>query len=106
MEQGHDYKTCQAVQRKCLYCPNADHATGSKEYENEIREQLITNIQNKEKVGYLRARQIYNDTTSDPIKTFTPAIDYNTHFTLTVKAEEGEKNCHMGNRKIPRDASG
>ena len=91
LEAGHDYKSCQAEKRKCHYCTDADHATGSKECEAEIKQQRITNIMNQEKVGFLRARQIYDDSTSDQTITFTPTIDYNTHFTLSVKAEEKRK---------------
>ena len=58
-EEGHNKNSCQSKIAKCKYCrEDNSHMTGAKECPVQMREQKITDIVQKEKVSFQRARQI------------------------------------------------
>ena len=54
---GHTIAECVAEQPLCIHCKEA-HMTGSRECERQIKEEMLIKIQDSEKVGLMRARQI------------------------------------------------
>ena len=58
-EEGHNRNTCQSETIKCKHCREENsHMTGAKECPVPMKEQKITDIVQKEKVSFQRARHI------------------------------------------------
>ena len=56
--EGHDSKLCK-LPDFCIHCETNEHSTNYIECPKRKREQEIVNIQHRDRVSFLRARQIY-----------------------------------------------
>ena len=82
---GHDIAKCTAEAPSCYYCKES-HQTGSKECVRQLREQVLVEIQEKERVTIKWARQILKGKCEHPVK---PAKRLPTHYSCTMV--EGSK---------------
>ena len=82
---GHDITKCTAETPVCYYCKEA-HQTGSKECVRQLKEQVLVEIQEKERVTIRRARQILEGECEHSVK---PAKRFPTHYNCTMA--EGSK---------------
>ena len=84
---GHDHRSCAAEVLKCLHC-GAAHAVGSVDCPRHQREQLLVDTQDREKVTFMRAKQILennNEFVEQPVTTFP------THYDCVLPANEKRK---------------
>ena len=84
-DQDHKSADCKSDNLKCLYCQE-NHETGNKKCIREIKEQKIVDIQSRQKVGFMRAKQIYEDSQAIPIAGTTSLTGntFNTHYNIEV----------------------
>ena len=83
-EDDHDEDECK-LQDYCIHCETNNHSTNYSQCPKRTREQEIVNIQNREKVGFLRAKQIYDDDDSNITPQTKPKQqNYENHFELTI----------------------
>ena len=75
-ESGHAMEQCQSETPKCFHC-QGNHAAGSKDCPKHQREEQLIEIQEKEKVTIMRARQILENNCE---YTQRPTQQYPTHF--------------------------
>ena len=105
--EGHDPKLCK-LPDFCIHCKTNEHSTNYKECPRRKREQEIVNIQHRDGVSFLRAKQTYNDDSNVVIHTRSKQQNYETHFELTVEKEVKRKltpwalekaiELHLGNK--------
>ena len=60
---GHNCDKCEIEQLKCIHC-NGAHVAGSKECPKYQKEEMLLEIQEREKVTIMRARQILKTITN------------------------------------------
>ena len=70
-ETGHDDRNCPSPRPHCFYC-NEQHCIGHPRCGKHKEQKDILDIQYNERVGFLRARQMYNDKESYAPPTFKP----------------------------------
>jgi len=81
-EEGHSVGECVADTPKCVHC-GGEHESGDRSCERSIEEQSILDIQEREKVGRRRAKQMIEF----PLTTGAPTNEtdnFPTHFTLKL----------------------
>ena len=131
-EYGHSKKTCKKqnqICRKCageghddlqtnkcrlpdycIHCQTDEHPTNYIDCPRRKCEQEIVDIQQRDGVSFLRARQTYKDNSNVVIHTRPKQQNYETHFDLTVEKEAKRKltpwalekaiEHHLGNKAI------
>lgn len=84
---GHDIAKCTAEISQCYHCKER-HQTGSRECVRQQKEQLLVEIQEKERVTIRRARQIIEGETEAPTKA---SKKFPTHFNCMMGEENKRK---------------
>ena len=87
-QQNHVADNCLEDRATCLHC-GGPHRVKDKTCPKQVEEETILKIQNKYRVGKIRARQIFNGTDNNAVSTETASKLYTTHF--TCKIDENEK---------------
>ena len=108
MENGQQRDTIQYCANFRIHCETNEHSTNYTECPRRKRKQEIVNIQNRDKVSFLRAKQTYNDDSNVVIHTRSKQQNYETHFELTVDKDVKRKmtplalekaiEVHLGNK--------
>ena len=91
-EEGHSGEHCQSPTPFCFHC-REQHIIGHTQCMKHKEQKDILDIQHKEKVGFLRARQIYKDKESSAPPTFKPLKIQTTKkfFKLIIDKEQKKK---------------
>lgn len=87
-QEGHEKSNC-PNNVECLYCEEK-HETGSRDCSRQVKEQSILDIQDKLKIGKMRARQILEEDTHHSYTNYNPVTQnsYATHFVLKLDNED------------------
>ena len=81
---GHSTEQCDSEEPKCFHC-QGDHAAGSKDCPKHQTEQQLLEIQEKEKVTIMRARQILENNCEYVQR---PTQQYPTHFDCKMNEQD------------------
>ena len=84
---GHEIDACQAADFRCLHC-GAAHAVGSVDCPRQQEEQELVDVQDREKVTFMRARQILQNNNEFVDR---PTSCFPTHFNCTFPEEQKRK---------------